>query len=117
MRLGAILVPLNYRLAAPELRAIVDHAGAMMVIADDELAPVASQLGVSHESRAALSEALDRRGGGDAVSLADTTAGTAALLVYTSGTTGRSKGALHTHGGLFANATASIAMHRIQQSD
>src|SRR5438046_1153677 len=57
MRLGAMLVPLNYRLAAAELRAIVEHAGASLLIADDTYAPVAAGLGVRTMPRDSLTSA------------------------------------------------------------
>ena len=39
MRLGAILVALNIRLAAPELAYILNHSGAKVLLFDSELAP------------------------------------------------------------------------------
>jgi fatty-acyl-CoA synthase len=59
MRIGGILVPLNYRLAAAELSAIVAHAGASQVIADDAFAPVAAALGPALQSRETLTRSLD----------------------------------------------------------
>ena len=47
MRLGAMLVPLNFRLAAPELRAVVGDAGIAQLIADEHFAPLAAGLGVT----------------------------------------------------------------------
>ena len=39
------------------------------------------------------------------------------LLAYTSGTTGAPKGALHTHRGMLANVSASIAVHEMSEDD
>jgi len=118
MRLGAILVPLNYRLAAAELQAIVGHAGAAAVIADEAFGDMAAAFGVRVIPRAALTatdaaDAADRRGR----ALPSIGPDTPALLVYTSGTTGQPKGAVHTHAGLWWNAQASIAMHEITAGD
>ncbi|MEO8135943.1 MAG: AMP-binding protein, partial [Betaproteobacteria bacterium] len=54
MRLGALLVPLNYRLAIAELRAIAGHAGIAQVVADDHHAAIAGALGVPVRARDAL---------------------------------------------------------------
>ena len=116
MRLGALLVPLNYRLAAPELRAIAADAGLSQLIADEEFSVLAAAPGVPVRDRSALSAAL-----ADAETAAckttDPDAATPALLVYTSGTTGQPKGAVHTHAGLYWNAMASIAMHDFDAGD
>jgi fatty-acyl-CoA synthase len=86
-RLGAILVPVNWRLAPPEVAWILDHCRPRVVL-DDEL--------------------LDRLpSGGEAipdVPLAEVQDATPLMILYTSGTTGRPKGALLTHGMLAANS-------------
>src|SRR3546814_15635982 len=44
--LGAVLLPVNYRLAAAEIAYIADHAGAAMVLVDEELASLATKVAV-----------------------------------------------------------------------
>src|SRR5215510_1221508 len=39
--LGAIAMPINWRLAAPELRFILEHSGARVLVCDVELVPLA----------------------------------------------------------------------------
>ncbi len=99
-RVGAVFMPLNWRLATDELLACLRHAGAAALRGTPEMAP----------ARAALQSAWHAAGGPQR--------GTAMpgdlMLVYTSGTTGEPKGAMHTPAGMAANARAAIA---VQQFD
>jgi fatty-acyl-CoA synthase len=92
-RLGAVLLPLNWRLAAAELAHIVTHAGAGHLMGTPEVEALAAEL----LARAPLTP-------GAAAGVRDGDL----LLVYTSGTTGQPKGAMHTGAGLQANALAAI---------
>jgi fatty-acyl-CoA synthase len=93
-QLGAVLLPLNWRLAAAELARICEHAGAGHLMGTPEVEALAG---------AVLAQCRLTPGPIDGVHDGDL------LMVYTSGTTGRPKGALHTVAGLQANAVAAIA--------
>ena len=148
-RLGAILLPLNYRLALPELAAIMAHAGVSLIVADDHhTAMISALFAESHRDSAGLQEPVDERpkaqgalksrissagiklidanrlyaptgsmpSAVDASQLAGTSA-SPVLLVYTSGTTGKPKGALHTQAGLMANCIISGDAHAFTSTD
>ena len=125
-RLGAILVPLNTRLAIGELVGLVVHAGLRMLVVDAGHRAVGGAVLEGAAARSGDAAALrsiddlgrdanDRDGRGDDRAAVD--ADTPVLLVYTSGTTGAPKGALHTHGGLLANVRASVAAHDLTEDD
>ena len=92
--LGAVLLPLNGRLAAVELAHILRHAGAGHLLGT----PIAAKLAAEVRAITTL-----QPGPADGVQDGDL------LLVYTSGTTGEPKGAMHTRAGLQAGALAAIA--------
>ncbi len=93
-RLGAVLLPLNWRLAAAELAQILSHAGAGHLMGTPEVEDLAT---------ATLAQATLRPGPAEGVRPGDL------LLAYTSGTTGRPKGAMHTAAGMQANVLAAIS--------
>jgi fatty-acyl-CoA synthase len=102
-RLGAVFVPINTRLAAPELAFIVGQSGARLLIVEDEL-------GAAVESDADTVVFTRRAGAGlddlmvdgppidEPITLADLF-----MIQYTSGTSGQPKGVMLTHGNVVWN--------------
>jgi len=115
-RLGAILAPLNFRLAVPELQQVIGDARPRLLVHDSahtETALALQSEGLRHTHHDTLIATAVPRG----LPLPAVHSDDALLLVYTSGTTGRPKGALHTQAALLANARASQWAHGFVASD
>ena len=119
-RLGAICVPLNARLAPPELAHCLRDSGASTLVAEPsflsglaahraDLPDLQRTVELDTEEWEVLlsSEAGVRRG----------CAADDLLIVYTSGTTGRPKGAVLTDRALSANAVNATQFHDLTSAD
>ena len=117
-QIGALHVPLNWRLAVPELAAILEDSEAVLLLATPEM------------------QHLARRAAAEGCEVLDATAvwpglareeavlprpvpepGDGMLLVYTSGTTGQPKGALIDRQGLLFNALNAQHMFGLGAAD
>jgi long-chain acyl-CoA synthetase len=98
-KVGAVLVPLNWRLAEPELEAIVADAGAALVVCGPDFAAhargFADRVIVTGEEYESWLSAFDAEDPGHEAGADDV-----AFQLYTSGTTGRPKGVLTTNANL-----------------
>ncbi|WP_370950050.1 long-chain fatty acid--CoA ligase [Amycolatopsis sp. cg5] len=111
--LGAVFVPLNTRLAPAELTAILADAGASLLVHGSDI----SSLGFTGRTVEVGPdfEALATEAGGFTpapVGLDDP-----CLILYTSGTTGRAKGVVLTHGNLTWNAMNVIVDVDLREGD
>lgn len=130
-KLGAIMVPINYRLAAPEVGYILADSGADAFAFHPQLAELArgglAEPGVRVRHRLTVGfepaegelsyDALLAGGSQDPVSY-QVSGSDVAFIMYTSGTTGRPKGAMLTHDNLLANIHNTLASQAgLSQSD
>lgn len=133
--IGAILNPLNLRESSAALAAILGDSGSTLVLADAEFVPTileARRLGapvrtlVVGGGSASPAEDGVARVAWDALLAASpstlddphpTGASTVAHLYFTSGTTGRAKGVMLTHGNVESHARAAVAELGLSSSD
>ncbi|MGH3585083.1 MAG: AMP-binding protein, partial [Pseudonocardia sp.] len=115
--LGAIAVPLNHRLAGAEVRYMLDDSGASVLVHSADRLVAAAGPDVRHvltvpdgyEAAVAAAEPLAAP---PVVGLDDP-----AILLYTSGTTGRPKAAVLTHGNLTWNTVNQLAHVDVLSTD
>lgn len=118
--IGAIAVPLNFRLTPTEIAVLVEDCVAHVMLTEAALAPVAIGVrniqpllsvivvagGSSQDSVFGYEDLLNEAG--DVHEPVDIPNDLPALIMYTSGTTGRPKGAVLTHANLTGQAMTAL---------
>lgn len=116
---GAVLVPLNTRLAFEEMQYIIGHAGARILIATREFAERARELA----AEAGIDVVIEGDGyeawlpdGASPADHVEVDERDLLAINYTSGTTGRPKGVMYHHRGAYLQAVAMAYHTRLDPS-
>ena len=129
LRAGAILVPINHKLMPPEVQFITQHCQAKVLVFEAALANVikdtqSSALKLMMDAKAGA--ARDADGSPQLESLltqslpfspVPLTSQDQAEILYTSGTTGKPKGCMHSHENILLSGIASNLIYQLGQSD
>ncbi|KWW21136.1 o-succinylbenzoate--CoA ligase [Peribacillus simplex] len=132
-QLGAVMVPLNYRLSAEDLEYIIKHSDAKMLIVDAEFAApietIVTNLSMEtiiivpvdgHETDLAginYEDFLKHVNDGNRLPVADIDENQLLTINYTSGTTSKPKGVMLTHRGNYLNAANFIYHLTLKHDD
>jgi malonyl-CoA/methylmalonyl-CoA synthetase len=114
-RAGGVAVPLAVSYPAAELEYVVGDSGASVVVADASLAGLGRAL--ARTARARFLAVADALAAAPADRLPHLGSSRRAMIVYTSGTTGRPKGAVATHQNLGAQIAALVEAWQWTPSD
>ncbi|HYM51435.1 MAG TPA: long-chain-fatty-acid--CoA ligase [Candidatus Limnocylindrales bacterium] len=127
-QLGAVLVPINYRLTADDFAYIIDHSGAKVVCADADYLDAVDRVrgglrGIEHF--VALSGARDGwldyerilQDQAPDFQAAEVDERDLLTINYTSGTTARPKGVMITHRNAWVNVVGTLLHLRLQVGD
>ncbi|MER7016161.1 long-chain-fatty-acid--CoA ligase [Saccharopolyspora sp. NPDC000359] len=120
-RLGAICVPINFRLVADEVAHVLADSGARAVVVDEPFTEVLDKAGSDVDVRLVVGGSGDYESALAAASPAHPEVAvdeqSPAFIMYTSGTTGRPKGAVLTHHNLLMHTFSSAVHHGISGAD
>lgn len=128
-KLGAVWLPMNYRLAPDEWRFILDHSGASAILTEREFQPAIDEIapslpGLSHRILVGHSapswtpyETLVEPHRGTIVPDAEVGGDDLQRLMYTSGTTARPKGVQLTYGNVLWKTVGHILEFGITDRD
>jgi acyl-CoA synthetase (AMP-forming)/AMP-acid ligase II len=124
-RIGAVFMPVNWRLAGAEVAYIASHAGARLVVSEPELAPLVdaarAELGgvpvVGVGGTAPGWTPFEDLRRGEPPAIEDVAGDDTHRLMYTSGTTARPKGVMITYANLYWKNVAHVVEFGITGAD
>lgn len=126
-RVGMIAQPINWRLGPEEMARILEDGSPSVVIASGEyreqVAELKGKIKVSHwlcfgdDSDGSYDALLKTSSSSEPAVSADIGGDDPVLILYTGGTTGQSKGALHTHRSLYMGMINQTVAERVVPSD
>ena len=116
---GGVIVPLNPQARGHEVRALSEHSGARILVYEPAYRDIDVITGVDQSNGTAAVLIADLISGGDSENRppAALNADDLAMLLYTSGTTGRPKAVMLSHGNISANTAAIISYLELTHED
>jgi malonyl-CoA/methylmalonyl-CoA synthetase len=117
---GAVLVPINLAYRRREIGGMLADSTPRLLVTERELLPVLDEVEAGEKAsleRVILAEELAAWRGDATVPLPRVDGSDLAMLLYTSGTTGRSKGAMISHDNVMATVTALLAAWAWEPAD
>jgi len=124
LRAGAAYLPLNTAYKPAELEYFISDAGPRLVVCDPGAASVISEICAKHDPAPAVltldakgSGTLDSAAFGESGPIVECSDGDLAAILYTSGTTGKPKGAMLSHGNLLSNAETLVSSWGFNNND
>ncbi|MFH2009601.1 MAG: long-chain fatty acid--CoA ligase [bacterium] len=124
VKLGAVLVPVNWRLSPEEVAYILGDAEPAVLFYGQDMDATATALAAGLWTGPLVSfddaegyPARQERASADPVVTEGITEDSPVMLLYTSGTTGRAKGAILTHGTITWNAINTATSWDLRQDD
>lgn len=127
-QIGAVLVPINYRLQAEDFEYIINHCGAKVVCADpdyfeavdgirDQLKSVSHFVALEGQSDGWIDYEATVAGASPGYAPVEIDETDLITINYTSGTTARPKGVMITHRNAYMNVMGTLAHHHLTPED
>lgn len=121
-KIGAVFTPLNWRLTAPELAWILNNCRAQLLLIEPEFEPLWAELkalvNVPHTVlRQTYEQTIAKMPTDEPASPPELNSESIHAVLYTSGTTGRPKGALIPHRQVLWNAIATVNSWQLSAAD
>ena len=125
-KLGAVCMPVNWRLAPAEVRYIVDHGGAKLMMADRGFLPLVDRAGMPTLQQVVVTDGADVGAHDGLPGFHDWYAAASEVMtpvsvkpedpmlqLYSSGTTGLPKGVVLSHAGLVFNCQLGVTVWQV----
>ncbi len=116
-RIGAILVPVNFRLSQDEVQFIINDSSAKLIVLDSDFKNRTGEFVTAIQEVLSLQEFENQTQHNEKFIEFNCEEKDPAMIIYTSGTTGRPKGATLCYQGLFWNALTTSLRLNLTQKD